>query len=48
MTVQERILALRLIEQQKRDPDFVVQLGVSINIEHRASFYKNKEGGKAK
>lgn len=46
MTVQERILALRLIERQKRKPIYMKQLGISIKIEHRPVSYKHKEGGK--
>lgn len=48
MTVQERILALRLLEKQTRNPIYMKQLGVSIKIEHKAVSYKHQEGGKNK
>lgn len=44
MTVRERILALRLIERQKCDPDCMERLGVSVRIEHRPTIYQNEEG----
>jgi len=44
MTVQERVLALRLLEQQERDPDYMKRLGVSIQIEHRPTYYQYEEG----
>lgn len=46
MTVQERMLTLRLIEKQTRNPVYMKQLGVSIKIEHKAVSYNHKEGGK--
>ena len=44
MTVQERILALRLIERQESNPDYIKQLGVSVQIEYRPASCKNEEG----
>lgn len=44
MTVQERILALRLVEQQERNPDYMRRLGVSVQMEHRPAFPQNEEG----
>ena len=44
MTVQERILALRLIEWQESAPDYMKRLGVSVQIEHRPVCCQNEEG----
>lgn len=44
MTVQERILALRLIERQTSNPDYMKQLGVSVQIERRPAFCQNEKG----
>lgn len=44
MSVRERILALRLIERQESDPDYMKQLGVSVRIEHRPVPCQNEEG----
>lgn len=44
MTVQERILALRLIERQESYPDYMKQLGVSVQMEHRPTLCQNEEG----
>ena len=33
MTVRERMLALRLLEKQERDPTYMKTLGVSVRIE---------------
>lgn len=44
MTVQERILALRLFERQESNPDYIKKLGVSVQIEHRPAFCQNEEG----
>lgn len=35
MTVQERLLALRLLERQDRDPDQLRRLGVRVRMERR-------------
>ena len=43
MTVQERILALRLFERQESNPDYIKKLGVSVQIEHRPAFCQNEE-----
>lgn len=44
MTVQERILALRLIQRQESAPDYMKRLGVSVQMEHRPVFCQNEEG----
>lgn len=44
MTVQERILALRLIQRQESAPDYMKRLGVSVRIEHRPTLCQNEEG----
>lgn len=44
MTVQERILALRLIERQENVPDYMKRLGIFVQIEHRPVFCQNEEG----
>lgn len=44
MTVRERILSLRLMEREKRDPEYMKQLGVSVQMEHRPVFCQNEEG----
>lgn len=46
MTVRERILALRLMERQERDPAYMKQLGISTRLEHRPTPYQDKEGEK--
>lgn len=43
MTVQERILALRLFEWQDKKPDYMKMLGVFINIEHKTDRHRNGE-----
>ena len=45
MTVQERILALRLMERQEHEPDFMKRLGVSIQMEHRPTPYQIEKQG---
>lgn len=35
MTAKQRILALRFLEKQKRNPDFVKKLGVEIKIKEK-------------
>lgn len=45
MTVQEKILALRLIEWQESSPGYMKRLGVSVQIEHRPAFCQKEEGG---
>lgn len=35
VTVQERLLALRLLERQDRDPDQLRRLGVRVRMERR-------------
>lgn len=44
MTVQERILALRLLQRQESDPDYMKQLGVFVRMEHRPVFFQIEEG----
>lgn len=44
MTVQERILALRLISRQERDPDCMKRLGVAVRLEHRPPLCQIEEG----
>lgn len=44
MTVQERILALRLLQRQESASGYMKQLGVSVRIEHRPAFCQNEEG----
>lgn len=48
MTVQERMLTLRLFEKQTRTPAYMKQLGVSIKIENKAVSYNHKEGEKSR
>ncbi len=45
MTVQERILVLRLMERQEHEPDCMKQLGVSIQMEHRPTPYQIEKQG---
>lgn len=35
MTVRERMLALRLLEKQERNPAYMKALGVSVSVEQR-------------
>lgn len=35
MTVRERVLALRLLEKQNKNPELAKQLGIEIKIEER-------------
>lgn len=44
MTVQERILALRLLERQGRAPDHMKRLGVSVRMERRPARRQNEKG----
>jgi len=44
MTVQERILALRLMEREERNPDRMKQLGISVQMERRPPFYQKEKG----
>lgn len=47
MTVKERIIAIRLIEKQKRRPDLFRDLVISIGEEKKIDFeQKNLEGEK--
>ena len=32
MTVRERILALRLLEKQKQQPEYAKRIGIQVNI----------------
>ena len=32
MTARERILALRILEIQQQNPDYVVQIGIQVNM----------------
>lgn len=32
MTVRERVLALRLLEKQKKDPEYAERLGVQVEM----------------
>lgn len=43
MTIQERILALRLLKKQEEKPQYLHQLGISIYMEHRAPSGSEKE-----
>ena len=41
MTVRQRILSLKLLEQQERNPEFAKKIGVHVNV-------KEKNQGKQK
>lgn len=43
MTVRERMLALRLLEQQKNDPTYMKKLGVSVTIKQKPGKEPEKE-----
>lgn len=47
MTVRERILALRLLEKQKKNPELAKQLGINVYMKKKGKeddFYeKNKK-----
>ena len=45
MTVQERILALRLLEKAERNPRYAQQIGLDISMRHIRSG-NTKERGK--
>lgn len=42
MTVRERILALRLLEKQERNPEYAKQIGIQVSIVKKNP--KGKEG----
>ena len=44
MTVQERILAPRLIQRRESAPDYMKRLGVSVQMGHKLVFCQNEEG----
>lgn len=44
MTVQERILALRLLERCERNPGYMKRLGVSARMEHRPAIFRGRGG----
>ena len=35
MSVRERILALRLLEKQEKNPEYVEQLGVNVRLKEK-------------
>lgn len=35
MTVKQRILAIKLLEKQKRNPDFAKKIGVSVELKSK-------------
>lgn len=45
MTVQERLLALRLLERQDRDPDQLRRLGVRVRMERGPAGPQNQNEG---
>jgi len=37
MTVRERVLCLRLLEKQDKNPEYVKEIGVWVNVVRKAS-----------
>jgi len=42
MTVKERMLALRLLEKQENNPEFVKSIGVEVKLVPKAEAGKNE------
>jgi len=42
MTVKERMLALRLLEKQENNPEFVKKIGVEVKLVLKAEAGKNE------
>lgn len=43
MSVKERLLALKLLEYQKKDPEFMEKIGVKVQVEQgRSSVIQEK------
>ncbi len=47
MAPRERILALRLLEKQERDSEYINKIGVYININRKESPRNLEYGGKS-
>lgn len=43
MTVRERMLALRLLEKQEKNPEYARKLGVQVKVSKKVE--KSKNGG---
>ena len=43
MTVRQRILSLKLLEQQRRNPEFAKKIGVQVNVKEKENLEKQKE-----
>ena len=41
MTVKERILALRLLEKQRKNPELTKQLGINVKVVKKTKEKKN-------
>lgn len=41
MTVKERVLALRLLEKQRKNPELAKQLGINVKVVTKAKEKKN-------
>lgn len=48
MTVRERLLALRLIERQESNAEYMERLGVSVHIDHKTTTNQIEKGVKSK
>jgi hypothetical protein len=42
LSVRERLLALKLLEYQKKDPEFMEKIGVKVQMEKKRVFNKDK------
>ncbi len=43
MTVRERVLALRLLEKQKKNPEVAKQVGIHVQMKEKSKHLTEKE-----